>query len=203
MSKFHIYKDEQQQGPFTLDELRDLKITRETMVWFEGEDNWKAAVEIEELKEIFKSVPPPLHINQPEIPNPIEDKQIIEKSKSTVDISLKKKNTSLIIVIIAILVVGGIGTLLYLNQQAEMLRQIEVQQAKIQKQELESLKSEYNQAITNLRAAEIDLNEIQKFQLLRTASEKQQQIQEQLQYIRSWENEVDRLKREIDKIQTR
>lgn len=84
-----------------------------------------------------------------------------------------------------------------------MHRQIEVQQAKIQEQELESLKSKYNQAITNLRAAEIDLNEIQKFQLLRTASEKQQQIQEQLQYIRSWENEVDRLKREIDKIQTR
>ena len=25
MSKFHIHKDEQQQGPFTLDELRDLK----------------------------------------------------------------------------------------------------------------------------------------------------------------------------------
>ncbi len=199
MSKFHIHKDEQQQGPFTLEELRDLKITRETMVWFEGEDNWKAAVEIEELKEIFKSVPPPLHINQPEIPNPIEDKQIIEKSKSTVDISLKKKNTSLIIVIIAILVVGGIGTLLYLNQQAEMLRQIEVQQAKIQQQELEALKSEYNQAITNFRAAEIELNEIQKFQLLRTASEKQQQIQEQLEYIRSWENEADRLKKEIDK----
>jgi uncharacterized protein HemX len=199
MSKFHIHKDEQQQGPFTLDELRDLKITRETMVWFEGEDNWKPAVEIEELKEIFKSVPPPLHINQPEIPNPIEDKQIKEKSKSTVDISLKKKNTSLIIVIIAILVVGGIGTLLYLNQQAEMLRQIEVQQAKIQQQELEALKSEYNQAITNFRAAEIELNEIQKFQLLRTASEKQQQIQEQLEYIRSWENEADRLKKEIDK----
>lgn len=203
MSKFHIHKDEQQQGPFTLDELRNLKITRETMVWFEGADDWKKAIEIEELQEIFKGVPPPLHINQPEIPNPIEDKQIIEKSKSTVDISLKKKNKSLIIIIIAFLVVGSIGTLLYLNQQAEMHRQIEVQQAKIQQQELESLNSKYNQAITNLRAAEIDLNEIQKFQLLRTASEKQQQIEEQLQYIRSWENEVDRLKREIDKIQTR
>jgi uncharacterized protein HemX len=199
MSKFHIYKDEQQQGPFTLDELRDLKITRETMVWFEGEDNWKAAVEIEELKEIFKSVPPPLQTNQPVMPSPMGDEQNKEENKSIFDVNFKKKNTSLIIVIIAILVVGGIGTLLYLNQQAEMLRQIEVQQAKIQQQELEALKSEYNQAITNLRAAEIQLNEIQKFQLLRTASEKQQQIQEQLEYIRSWENEADRLKKEIDK----
>ena len=127
------------------------------------------------------------------------DKQNKEENKSIFDVNFKKKNTSLIIVIIAILVVGGIGTLLYLNQQAEMLQQIEVQQAKIQQQELEALKSEYNQAITNFRAAEIELNEIQKFQLLRTASEKQQQIQEQLEYIRSWENEADRLKKEIDK----
>jgi uncharacterized protein HemX len=199
MPKFFIHKDDEQQGPFTTDELKDLKITRETMVWFEGADDWKKAIEIEELQEIFKGVPPPFQTNQPEIPTPIEDKQIIEKSKSTVDISLKKKNTSLIIIIIAVLVIGSIGTLLYLNQQAEMHRQLEVQQAKIQQQELESLKSKYNQAITNFRTAEIELNEIQKFQLLRTASEKQQQIQEQLEYIRSWENEVDRLKKEIDK----
>ena len=203
MSKFFIHKDDQQQGPFTSDELKDLKITRETLVWFEGAEDWKKAVEIEELQEVFKGVPPPLQINRPEMPTPNEDNQIKEKSKSIVEISLKKKNTSLIIIIIAVLIVGSVGTLLYLNQQAEMHRQIEVQQAKIQQQELESLKSKYNQAITNLRTAEIDLNEIQKFQLLRTPSEKQQQIQEQLEYIRSWENEVDRLKMEIDKILNR
>ena len=67
MSKFFIHKYDQQQGPFTIDELKDLKITRETMVWFEGADDWKKAVEIEELQEIFKVVPPPLKINQPEI----------------------------------------------------------------------------------------------------------------------------------------
>ena len=199
MSKFFIHKDDEQQGPFTTDELKDLKITRETMVWFEGADDWKKAVEIEDLQEIFKGVPPPLQINQPEMPTPNEGNQIKEKSKSIVEISLKKKNTSLIIIIIAVLVVGSIGTLSYLNQQAEMHRQLEVQQAKIQQQELESLKFEYNQVVTNLRAAEIRLNEIQKFQLLRTAAEKEQQIQEQLEYIMTLENEAERLKKFIDK----
>ena len=65
--------------------------------------------------------------------------------------------------------------------------------------ELESLNYDYDQAVTNLRAAKIRLDEIQQFQLLRTASEKQQQVQGQLETIRSWENEVDRLKKEIDK----
>jgi hypothetical protein len=209
MSKFHIYKDEQQQGPFTLDELRDLKITRETMVWFEGEDNWKAAVEIEELKEIFKSIPPPMVATKNE-----------DKTKPVSEAKSLWKNNGIILVVLAVLLNSGLGYYIFTSQQAkevEMLRQIKEQKIKIQeladieaarllkeqaekqRQELEALKYEYNQAITNLRAAEIKLNEIQKFQLLRTPSEKEQQIQEQLGYIRSWENEVDRLKKEIYK----
>ena len=209
MSKFHIYKDEQQQGPFTLDELRDLKITRETMVWFEGEDNWKAAVEIEELKEIFKSIPPPMVATKNE-----------DKTKPVSEAKSLWKNNGIILVVLAVLLNSGLGYYIFTSQQAkevEMLRQIKEQKIKIQeladieaarllkeqaekqRQELEALKFEYNQAITNLRAAEIQLNEIQKFQLLRTPSEKEQQIQEQLGYIRSWENEVDRLKKEIYK----
>jgi|DEB19_MinimDraft_2_1074335.scaffolds.fasta_scaffold127999_1 hypothetical protein len=53
------------------------------------------------------------------------------------------------------------------------------------KAELQSLNYDYDQAITNLRVAKIRLEEIQKFQLLRTVSEKQQQVQVQLETIRS------------------
>jgi hypothetical protein len=121
--------------------------------------------------------------------------------------------------------IGAFGSYWYIIQQAkqvEMLRQIEEQKIKIQELEdikadrlaieqknaaiasqrqleFESLYNELNQAITNLRAAEIRLNEIQEFRLLRTPSKKQQQIQQQLDYIMAWENEVDRLKMEIDK----
>jgi hypothetical protein len=216
MSKFHIHKDEQQQGPFTLDELRDLKITRETMVWFEGEDNWKPAVEIEELKEIFKSIPPPMVATKNE-----------DETKPASEVNSPSKNNGVILVVLAVLLISGLGYFIFTSQQAkevEMLRQIEEQKIKIQELEdikadrlaeeekakinaiasqrqleLESLYFELNQAITNLRAAEIRLNEIQEFRLLRTPSKKQQQIQQQLEYIMAWENEVGRLKMEIDK----
>jgi hypothetical protein len=222
MSKFYIHKDDQQQGPFTTDELKNLKITRETMVWFEGEENWKAAVEIEELQEILKSIPPPL-----------VDKKIEDPKKSIDREKLSRKKKGLTLVVFVVLLIGALGSYWYTMQQAkqvEMLQQIEEQKIKIQELEkikadrlaeeqkelaeeqkrtiaaiaaqrqleLEALYFEYNQAITNLRAAEIGLNEIQKFRLLRTASKKQQQIQQQLEYIMAWKNEVDRLKIEID-----
>ena len=226
MQKFYIHKDDQQQGPFSTDELKDLKITRDTMVWFEGADNWKKAIEVDDLKEIFKSVPPPIQTNPPVIPPPLVDKKTKEESKPTVDTKPKKKNTTLIIVVV-LLLVGGLGTFIFINQQAkqaEIQRQLEEQNIKIQEQEkieaarlaeeerqkraanaaqrqaeLESLKYDYDQAVTNLRAEKIRLNEMQQFELLRTASEKQQQVQRQLETIRSWENEVDRLQKEINK----
>ena len=216
MQKFYIYKDDQQQGPFSIDELKDLKITRDTMVWFDGADNWKKAIEVNDLKEIFKSVPIPLPINQPIIPPPLVGKKTKEENKPIVDTNPKKKNMTLIFIVIAFLVVGGLGTFLYINQQAkqaEIYRQLEEQRAKIQEQEqieaarlaeqrqaeLDNLKYEYDQARTNLREAKIGLDEIQKFQLLRSVSVKEQEVQEQLEIIRLWENEVDRLQKQIDK----
>jgi cell division protein FtsB len=229
MSKFYIHIDDQQQGPFTTDELKDLKIARETMVWFEGEEDWKKAVEIEELQEIIKSIPPP-----------IVDKEIEDAKKSIDKEKPSRKKKGLTVVVFVILLIGALGSYWYIIQQAkqvEMLRQIEEQKIKIQELEdikadrlaeeqkqkklaeeekekidaiasqrqleLESLYYELNQAITNLRAAEIRLNEIQEFRLLRTPSKKQQQIQQQLEYILAWENEVDRLKMEIDKTRNR
>jgi hypothetical protein len=55
MQKFYIHRDNQQQGPFLKDELKDLKITCDTMVWFEGADNWIKAIEVEDLILKLKS----------------------------------------------------------------------------------------------------------------------------------------------------
>lgn len=45
-------------GPFTLDELKEKKISRETKIWFQELGEWKSAGEVPELTEIFKLVPP-------------------------------------------------------------------------------------------------------------------------------------------------
>lgn len=216
MQKFYIHKDNQQQGPFSIEELKNLKISRETMIWFEGADNWRKANEIEELNDIFKSIPPPISSITP--PPFIEEKTGID-NKSTI----KKKNPTLIYIIVAV-VISIIGIYIYAIQQDDIQRQLEFQNTKIEQQEeiealrlaeeerqrkeaealqrqaeLESLKYQHDEAVTNLRASKIKLEEIQKFQFLRTPEEKEEQIQIQLEVIRSWENEVERLKKEIEK----
>ena len=87
-------------------------------------------------------------------------------------------------------------------ESARRAEALQKQDAAIQPQiarNLADLKSQYDNAITTVRRAKLQLDEIQKFQLLRLAEMKQQQVQRQLEAIRSWENEVDRLKKEIDK----
>ena len=132
MSKFYIHIDDQQQGTFTTEELKDLKIARETMVWFEGEEDWKKAVEIEELQEIIKSIPPP-----------IVDKEIEDAKKSIDKEKPSRKKKGLTVVVFVVLLIGAIGSYWYIIQQTkqvEMLRQIEVQKIKIQ--ELEDIKAD-------------------------------------------------------------
>lgn len=124
MSNFYIHKDDQQQGPFTIDELKDLKITRETMVWFEGADDWKKSVEIEELKEVIKSIPPP-----------IVDIKIKDETQPASEANSPYKNKGVILVIFAVLLISGFWYYMYTSlqlKQVEMLRQIEEQKIKIQ-----------------------------------------------------------------------
>jgi hypothetical protein len=60
MKTFFLFIDDEQQGPFNLEELKTKKINRTTKVWFEGLEDWKNAEEIEELKSILVSIPPPI-----------------------------------------------------------------------------------------------------------------------------------------------
>lgn len=215
MQKFYIHKDDQQQGPFSLEELKELKITRETPIWYEGAESWKNANEIEELKALFKSTPPPI---------------ITESTQNTKPLAVgqnnqKKNNIPLIGTLSAVALIAIVVFYYFYQQgkQAEYKQQIEFQQKMLEEQqaqikeqenkeaarlaeeqrrqreaELAALNNEYDEAITNLRKAKIKLEDIQQFQLLRTSSEKQQQIEKQLEVIRAREKEVDRLKNEID-----
>lgn len=60
MKKYFYTDGTNNFGPFTLEELREKNITRETKVWFQELGDWKPAGNIPELTEIFKLVPPPI-----------------------------------------------------------------------------------------------------------------------------------------------
>lgn len=56
--KYYIYDDDDQHGPFSFDELKSKNLTRSTMIWREGLDEWTRADDVEELKPLLQSVPP-------------------------------------------------------------------------------------------------------------------------------------------------
>lgn len=60
MKKYFYTDGTNNYGPFTLDELKEKKISRETKIWFHELGEWKSAGEVPELTEIFKLVPPPI-----------------------------------------------------------------------------------------------------------------------------------------------
>ena len=60
MKKYFYNDGANSFGPFTIEELRELNITRETLVWFQELGSWKSAGEVSELADLFKLVPPPL-----------------------------------------------------------------------------------------------------------------------------------------------
>ena len=65
MKKYFITQGNKQAGPFSLEELEEMKISRETMVWFSGLDKWMKANHIEELNPIFELIPPPINLPPP------------------------------------------------------------------------------------------------------------------------------------------
>ena len=52
MKSYYFIKDGSQQGPFSLSELKNQDITRDTEVWFYGLEDWTKLSAIEELEEL-------------------------------------------------------------------------------------------------------------------------------------------------------
>jgi len=62
--RYNVVIDGKQAGPYSYDELRQLaskgNISKNTFVWKEGMPQWVAAGTVDELTDIWSSVPPPL-----------------------------------------------------------------------------------------------------------------------------------------------
>lgn len=53
--KIWIFLDGKQQGPFEFEELRNMPVTKETKVWFEGLPKWYPAGMLPQMQELFVS----------------------------------------------------------------------------------------------------------------------------------------------------
>ena len=116
--KHYYYADKEQQfGPFTVDELKLKRLKKSTLVWTEGMQDWASANEIEELKNILISEPPPLPKRATNAPTTetIQIKQAQPPTTSTkYDLTYEKETEAtffgilLLVVPIAIKISGAI-----------------------------------------------------------------------------------------------
>ena len=67
MKEFFIAENNEPKGPFSLAELKEMGISKSTLIWIEGYENWVEAETIEDLKPLFKKNPPPLLQNAKEL----------------------------------------------------------------------------------------------------------------------------------------
>jgi len=102
MEKYYIVIDKSQQGPFTIEELKEKDITQITLVWTEKMESWVEAKNVEELKDIIKKCPPP-------IPQ-LSGKQLKQKLiTQTLKVSIAKQIKSVFIFLLYGLIIGAIS----------------------------------------------------------------------------------------------
>ncbi|GAB4093536.1 DUF4339 domain-containing protein [Flaviaesturariibacter terrae] len=59
MTHYYVHNGQAQAGPYSIDELKAKSIGPDTQVWTEGMSGWQRAGDVDELKVLFASVPPP------------------------------------------------------------------------------------------------------------------------------------------------
>jgi hypothetical protein len=113
-NKYFIHDGAEQKGPFSIEELQSLNISKESMVWCEGLENWKPAGEIEELQSIFPVVamPPPLETKTNTPPPFINAQNADASAKKPLDEKEKKKRLYMIIGGSALLLLLTVGLVL-------------------------------------------------------------------------------------------
>lgn len=225
MKTYYIHNGTENSGPFILEELKAKKITKTTLIWSEGMDQWKYAADVDELKSILLVIPPPLHM----MPAAVEE-QDNEVSQTILGI-----DKSIFYVAIGILTLL-MGTFIFdqyqesrstelnqknnqtefRNQQLE-LQQKEIDEQKIQlaikeKIEFERLTKERKDSINNrlseikkallfnkmnLEETKFKLADAKDFELLRTMDQREQDIGLIENDISHWQSEIKKLENEM------
>ena len=81
--KYFYLKDDEKIGPLSIDDLSDSDVNKDTLVWFEGLEDWTSMSEIEELKSVLEMKPPPIPIVPPPVPEVKLNLKSTEKLKAS------------------------------------------------------------------------------------------------------------------------
>lgn len=240
MKKFHIAIDGKQIGPLSIDDLKTYNLSPSTKIWYEGLESWVNISDVEELKSLVNSSPPPL----PPFLNQANRSEVIKPTYEAVEEAEKyiygiKVNH---FIAVCILLFSAI-VLFYLyntnqNNKNRILEQestsknlekqveeqklsLENQNKKIQKQEKienerkkeefinkailenEALEKELNGYYVDLENAKKELIDVSTFKLLRSSSQKAQEILDAQHNIDMINEKINYTQSELMKAKTR
>lgn len=227
MKKYFLHNGSETIGPFDIEELKEQQISRTTEVWFEGLEDWKNAEDIEELKLLFISIPPPLKA----VVNPPKINTTIPKDTANTILGFRKKNLFIAIGVMVVLLfiilkltqsyrqekikrennATGIYNEQVKIQNEEIAKQKEIiaEQERLEEERIERERkiviekrikliiNEINIAQEELRKANIKLVDVSGFKFLRTAGEREEAINFAKEEISIWENEIMKLNKEM------
>lgn len=77
---FFILENGERRGPYTIEELRQNKLSPDTLVWAEGETDWRKAGDVPMLAELFPSSIPPVPSVEEPSPRPAMPKTWLAES---------------------------------------------------------------------------------------------------------------------------
>lgn len=116
MKKYFYSNGQDKEGPFSIEELKIEDIKPDTLIWYEGLDDWTPAIDIEEVKFILELNPPDISSADDVI---IEiNKNILDKksSKSTYTVGMKVASQGWIIAGFIFAFLGGyLGAIIGFN----------------------------------------------------------------------------------------
>ena len=220
---YFLFVNDQQIGPFSLDELKAKHINPETYVWYEGLDDWTQVRNIEGLKSLFSSIPPQFNKNTKE--------NISQKSHDKI-LGMKKLRFYALVFSICLLSILLYFRSTYIRQQdliysksrqiEQMTTQNHNQQKMIEELQVElteniennrrlfdsevrdnienkrqTLLIQLNEAQANLRKAEAELSDAESFQLLRMSWEREEDIRVAMDNVDKWRLEIIRLEQSM------
>jgi uncharacterized membrane protein YhaH (DUF805 family) len=92
MKKYFYSNGQEKEGPVTLEELREIGVQPKTLIWYEGLDDWKEALNLDELKELFELTPPPLNSEINSANYQTDDDSLSNEQSNRSPKSLKKQS---------------------------------------------------------------------------------------------------------------
>ena len=227
MKTYFINNGNENGGPFTIEELKLQDISRATLVWYNGMDEWKYAGEIAELQFLFQVVPPPI--------KPVQESSspVITEARSI--LGLKKSHFILAVAFAVIMIFILVLTIIQNNKRSileERNRQTELANEKVQLEQKADIEQRIQDEIQNkiatennnnfkkdsinnrlvevkalliekkreLNEADADLMATKRFKILRSEEDKSDQISSAQNAILVLKKEIDNLESELNRL---